>query len=443
MKTKMSLGKILSFGMAAVTSNMVNQFNSLFLLVFFTDALRINPLLAGTIYTAVGWLSAGSDTVVGIVSDRTGYYKRWVFWGTAVASVLFFLVYVTFDASQSVKTIYASGMFLLFTFATSCFIIPYNAMTSALTTDGETRTKLNAARFAFLTIPSIAISVVTPYLSGGQSDNTYFIAAFIFGIIAFAFVLPTAIWVEEPKVPVEAGKKQSLKASLKSIAGNKQLLLIGGTYFIYALGFYIYMSTMNYFFQYNYGSMTMMSRILFMNAPLSLVVSLSVPFVIKALGKKRSLVVSALVFGAAMLMIMSFPTNGVIVFAGNFVALFLLNLMSPMLTIMMMDAIDYGVWQTGENVRAASFAAISVMGRFATGLSGTIIGVCLTAFGYVANAEQTARALFGIRISYCLVPVILFICIAIAIGFGWKLSEKRMDEIAADLESRANSATEK
>lgn len=438
MKTKMKLGKILSFGMAAVTSNMVNQFNSLFLLVFLTDALGINPLLAGTAYTAVGWLSAGSDTVVGIVSDRTGHYKRWVFWGTAISSVLFCLVYVNLDIPQTLKTVYAFTMFLLFTFVTSCYIIPYNAMTSALTTDGETRTKLNASRFAFLTIPAIAISIVTPYLSGGQTNGTYTIAAIIFGIIAFAFVLPCAIFVEEPEMPVEAGKKQTLKASLKSIVGNKQLLLIGGTYFVYALGFYIYMSTMNYFFQYNYGSMTMMSKVLLMNAPLSLVVSLSVPFVIKALGKKKSLVVSALVFAAAMLMIMMFPTNGIIVFAGNFVALFLLNLMSPMLTIMMMDAIDYGVWQTGENVRAVSFAGISVMGRVATGLSGTVIGVCLTAFGYVANAQQTQKALLGIRISYCLVPVLLFICISIAIGIGWKLSEKKMEEIATDLELRKN-----
>lgn len=435
------MGKILSFGMAAVTSNMVNQFNSLFLLVFFTDALGINPLLAGTIYTAVGWLSAGSDTVVGIVSDRTGRYKKWVFWGTAISSVLFCFIYVTFDIPQTMKTVYAFVVFLLFTFATSCYIIPYNAMTSALTTDGETRTKLNAARFAFLTIPAIAISIVTPYLSGGQSSGTYTIAAIVFGIIAFAVVLPCTIWVEEPEMAVDMEKKQTLKASMKSIVGNKQLLLIGATYFVYALGFYIYMSTMNYFFQYNYGSMTMMSRILLMNAPLSLVVSLSVPFVIKTLGKKKSLMVSALIFAAAMLMIMMFPTNGIIVFAGNFAALFLLNLMSPMITIMMMDAIDYGVWQTGENVRAVSFALISVTGRFATGLSGTIIGVCLTAFGYVANAQQTESALLGIRISYCLVPVLLFVCISIVMGIGWKLNEKKMEEIAAELESRKNEIT--
>lgn len=433
---KMKMRKILGFSMAAVTSNLFNQFNGLFLLVFFTDILGINVALAGVIYTAVGWISAASDTVVGVVSDRTGHYKRWILWGTAAASILFSFVYVNLNISASMKVVYAFVMFLLFTFATSCYMIPYNAMTSVLTTDGETRTKLNSARFAFLIVPAIAISAVTPYLSGGQSGGAYIKAAFIFAILAFAFTLPCIIGVREPEVITGQSEKLSLKSCVKSITGNKQLLLVSAGYFMYALGFSIYMSSMTYFFEYHYASKQMMSRILLMNAPLSLLVSLCVPFVVRMLGKKKAIVFSALVFSCSMLMVMLFPGNGGIVFGANFLALFILNLMSPMLTIMMMDAIDYGVWRTRENVRAVSFAAISVMGRVAGGLSGAVLGMLLSVFGYVANQKQTSRALFGIASAYCIVPAVLFVLIAVAVGIGWKLNEKKMAEIASDLEKR-------
>lgn len=433
---KLKMKEILSYGAGAVTGNVYTQFISLFLLVFLTDMLGLNAAVAGLIYTAVGWMGIFSDSIVGYLSDKTGRYKLWILIGTLVTSVFFVLLFVKFDLPPTVAAWYAFILYFAWSFAYSAYTITYNALASALSTDAETRTMLNSMRFALLAIPSIAISIVTPYLTESHSDAGFYTkGAVVFAILGILFVIPCVLGVKEPQV---ASKKDKLhvKDALKSMLGNKQLILIAFGYFLYALGFGVYYTTMTYFFRYYFISPKTMSWVLIMNAPLSFFVALLVPPMVKKFGKLASLNFGAVLFIGALVIMFFVPTNGVIVFACNIVALFALNLMSPVITIMMADAIDYGVWQTGKNVRAVSFAAISICGKISDGLSGLVIGSTLAYFGYVANQTQTAHAKTGITISYCVIPAVIFVAIIVIMSLCWKLNEKKMEEIAADLDQR-------
>lgn len=433
---KLKMREILSYGAGAVTGNVFTQFISLFLLVFFTDMLGLNAAVAGVIYTSVGWLGALSDSVIGYLSDKTGRYKLWVSGGVLATAVIFVLMFTKFSIPESATVWYAFATYFAWSCAYSAYTIAYNAMGSALTTDADMRTLLNAARFALLAIPSIAISVVTPYLTGNHSDPGFYTkGAVAFAVVGVVFIIPCVLGVKEPQV-VNKKEKLKLKNVLGFLVGNKQLLVIALGYFLYAMGFNIYYATMVYFFGYHFVSAGTMSLVLFMNAPLSFFVALVVPPMVKKLAKMTSLNFGAVVFIGSLLLMFFVPTSGVIIFICNILALFSLNLMSPIITIMMADAIDYGVWQTGKNVRAVSFAAISVCGKIADGLSGLVIGGTLAFFGYVANQQQTVHAKMGISISYCVIPAVIFVVLILIMNFGWKLNEKRMKEIAADLDSR-------
>lgn len=437
MNKKLSMKQILCYGSGAVTGNVYVQFVQLFLLVFFTDMLGLDPTLAGILYAAVGWLGVISDLVVGYLSDKTGKYKLWMFWGVVVAGAIFVLMFYKFDMPASATVWYAFISYLAWNSAYSAYTISYNAMSSALTTDGETRTLLNAARFALLAIPSIAISVATPYLTGNHDDPIFYtIGALVFALLGVAFIIPTMIGIKEPQV-VSNKEKLNIKDAVRSLLGNKQLLLIALSYAMYALGFDVYYATMTYFFRYNYISPTMMSWVLIMNAPLSFFVSLVVPPLCKKLGKMGTFNFGGISFIAAVGLIFLFPNSGPAIFIGNIVALFALNLMSPVITIQMADAIDYGVWQTGKNVRAVSFAAISMLGKIADGSAGLVIGATVAAFGYIANQPQTARAQLGINITYCIIPIVIFVVLLAVMNMFWKLNESKMAEVAAELDARA------
>lgn len=435
MNKKLGMKQILCYGSGAISGNMFGQFNALFLMLFFTDILGVNPVIAGSIYSIVNWIAAVGDAGVGFISDRTGHYKRWVFGGGVAAAILFVLMYTNIGLSGAIVTAYAFILFLLWNIAYSAHAVSYNAMASVMSTDGETRNLINATRFALLAIPSIAISVLTPYLTTQQSNSAnYTKGAVAFSIIAIIFVIPTVLGVQEP-IKVTRNEKPSLADSLKSIFGNSQLVVLSLTYMAWAMGYGIYMSMMTYFFSYHYISAKMMSIIMILVAPLSIIGSVMVPPLAKRIGKKMTLLSAAVLFIVSMGVMFAIPTSGAVVFVCNTLVLLAFNIMSPIVTILMSDAIDYGVWKTKKNVRAASFSLISIMGKFAGGLNGLIVGGVLTGFGYVANATQSTHALTGITFGFCLVPAAMYLIVILLMGFGWKLNEKRMAEIAADLDS--------
>lgn len=59
----------------------------------------------------------------------------------------------------------------------------------------------------------------------------------------------------------------------------------------------------------------------------------------------------------------------------------------------------------------------------------------LSAFGYVANTEQTAEALKGINIVVNLIPAILFFLAALSCLL-WNMSDKDADDIRAKLREK-------
>ena len=59
----------------------------------------------------------------------------------------------------------------------------------------------------------------------------------------------------------------------------------------------------------------------------------------------------------------------------------------------------------------------------------------MSAFGYVANAQQTAQALKGINFTVNLLPAILFF-LAAAMCLLWKMTDKEAEDIRAQLREK-------
>ena len=68
-------------------------------------------------------------------------------------------------------------------------------------------------------------------------------------------------------------------------------------------------------------------------------------------------------------------------------------------------------------------------------VGGMLAGALLSAFGYEANAEQTPETLDGLKMMMSWIPAIGAVLATVAM-IVYPLSEKRMEEIVADLEER-------
>jgi len=105
----------------------------------------------------------------------------------------------------------------------------------------------------------------------------------------------------------------------------------------------------------------------------------------------------------------------------------------PLIWSMYADVVDYSEWKTGRRITGVIYATILFGLKTGLSLGGAMAGWLLSAFGYRANAVQSAGALRGIRLTISLFPTILFVIVVVCLAFykiGRKLNLEIQDELA-------------
>lgn len=101
---------------------------------------------------------------------------------------------------------------------------------------------------------------------------------------------------------------------------------------------------------------------------------------------------------------------------------------------MVSNAIDYGEWHTGMRKEGITYAAFNFSRKIAQSLAALVSAGVLAVTGYVANAQQSAKTLQGIKAAMTLYPGFCLIMAAIIIGFLYKISDDKFKQIATDLD---------
>ncbi len=76
---------------------------------------------------------------------------------------------------------------------------------------------------------------------------------------------------------------------------------------------------------------------------------------------------------------------------------------------MLPDVIEYDEKMTGERREGIYYGLWAFLSKFTGALGVAVSGLALRSYGYVANVEQTTRALFGIRLFFAIVPAALIL----------------------------------
>ena len=171
--------------------------------------------------------------------------------------------------------------------------------------------------------------------------------------------------------------------------------------FCRTLGYYIYTSSMTYYFNYYLKSAKLMGVILGISAPISAVAALSVAPVAKRIGKKKALVGCGLIFAVSSIIRYLMPLNTVVVAATCWAGMFVMSATLAIFFTMVADTTDYGMWLTGKNVRAVNYGFYTFCQKMGMAFSGTIVGLLLDMAGYIPNQEQSTAALSLSLIHIC------------------------------------------
>ena len=103
------------------------------------------------------------------------------------------------------------------------------------------------------------------------------------------------------------------------------------------------------------------------------------------------------------------------------------------------DAADFGHWKTGKRVEALLFGIMIFLNKAALALGAALIGVILTATGFVPGQVQSDGAILGIRATTYLIPAISLVIGAFFV-FRFPISAEFHKQIRSDIRDGTKSA---
>jgi GPH family glycoside/pentoside/hexuronide:cation symporter len=444
---KLLLKVKLGYGVCDLGGNLFFTVLAFLLLNYLTDTVGISAGLAGIIIMIGKIWDAITDPVAGYLSDHT--HSRWgrrrpfMLFGS-IPLFLSMILMFTNPQLQSQATLFIWGLvcFCLLSTAYTAVNIPYSSLTPELTRDFHERTALNGYRFGFAVIGTLmGAGAALPLVNAFSSKNTGFSAmGAIFGFVMMITAIITVVSIREPQGKMTGPRAGFLKTYLK-VFRNKPYLLILMTYALHVTALTVVSGIAIYYFKYvhrNEPITTIAMLILLVTAMVFIPISVLVS---KRIGKKAVYGLGMAVFSASTMVLFFvghlYPISFSLVlmfFAGTG-----MGFTYAMPYAMVPDAIEYDYLKTGERTEGAFYGiwtfGIKIGQAIALGISGAVLSLS----GYIAEVEQAASALFGIRLLLGPIPAMIFILALIALYY-YPINESRYNEILDRIQKMEASA---
>lgn len=435
MKTKIFYG-IADLGISLLTASI--QF---FLLFYYTDIAGINPGLAGTALL-VGKLTwdAINDPVFGYLSDRTrsrwGRRKPFMLLGAIPFGISIWLLFSLPPGLVGVKAFLAVlGSFLLADTMQTLVSVPYYALSAELTYDYDERTSLISIRMIFTVLGYILGAAATTAVAGmflnmGWSKTAaYSGMGAIFGVVAVITMLVTTFGVKETPRPDLLPAKMRLKEQLGHVFKNRPFVQYMIMSTIISISFTLLTALLPYYITYQLLMAEQLSFI--MLVLLGTIAIFLIPWRMASKKLNKGPAYALGLFIASIAIVVAFflpqgPTPWIYVIA--FVAGLGFSAQYVFPWSMIPDVIEVDAVKSGERHEGIYFGVNAFLGKITGAIGIAVAGWALDLYGYVPDAVQTARALFGIRFFYAIVPVIAFM-IALPLLIWYPITREKHAEM--------------
>lgn len=325
--------------------------------------------------------------------------------------------------------------------------IPYSALSGVMTTSSSERNQLNgwrsAGMFAGMIIVNFCSSILmlhfskNPVMVNGQPSadgHGYLMTAVIYSLVAiplFVIVFKTSREVVKP----EGVKKVSAKDTFKNLFTNKYLMLISLIMVFQMTGYMGRIAVTSYYVIYCMGSFALIGPIMTIGSVVGVPASLVSPFIVKKLGKAKTLTFGMVIEAVGLFIIYFAPYNNLPVIVIGHIIYGVGGIATPVMLSMVADSVDYMDYKTGIRTDGTAFATYGLASKLGNAIGGAVGVLAIGAAGYVAGQQQTEAAMHGINVVVNLAPAIILL-IGGLISLLWKLSDKDADDIREKLKIR-------
>lgn len=435
-----------SFGLGALGKDLCYAMISYFLMIYFTDTVGMAPLFVGNLFLVARIWDAFNDPMMGFVVDNTrskwGKFRPWILLGAVLNSIVMIFMFRK-PAGMTGFSMYAyfSVMYILWGMTYTVIDIPYWSMLPSLSSTKEERDSMSViprifASLAWLLMGAFAIKMVS-MLGKGDDAKGYSMLAVGIAVIFVVTSIITVVFVKDRSCFGETGDKKAERTTVKDalhvIMANDQLKVFIGVVLCYNLVVQLAGGVAIYYFTYVAGDKDLYP-IFTTAAQFAEIGALFLfPVLSKRLSKKQVFAIASFspAIGLVGLVVSGFfaPQNVVIIAVCGVLYKLGSGLTLGATTVMLADVIDYGQVKLGSRNESiiASFQTLLV--KTASAVSAWLIGVGLTIVGYVANTEQSAATIMGMRVLMGVIPAVITVLAFVIYVKGYKLDGAFLEEI--------------
>ncbi|MBK8794705.1 MAG: MFS transporter [Holophaga sp.] len=470
---KLSFGEKVGYSLGDAASNFYWKTFEFFIIFFYTDVFGISAGAVGTMMLVTRVLDAVADPIMGTLADRTktrwGHFRPYVLWFALPLALAGVVTFTTPNLGSGGKLVYAYVTYCILMLLYTAVNIPYSALLGVMTPNSKERTSLASFRFVGAFSVAVLVQYCTPSLAQWfgmsatlraqhsflahpwawlqwflskdflklPSDPTrgWQITMAVYGLVAVILLVICFLTTRERVTPPE-NQNPNFKRDMQDMLGSRAFVVILGVAIIMITAFVLKGSVSAYYFKYFVHRIDLLGPFLVSNALAFLVAVIIAPVIAKRFDKK-TLFMAAI--GVGGLIIGGFwfakPTDIGWMFALQILSSFVIGFNSPLLWAMFADTADDGEWRLGRRNTGLVFASAIFGTKVGLAIGAWVTGGILTLFGYVANTEQSATSLLGIRLSMSLFPALLLVVAAVLMK-AYPLNDHLMIQIEKDLKAR-------
>ena len=232
--------KRVGYGSGDFACNLVFSTMASYLMFFYTDIFGLTAAVVGTMLLYTRIIDAITDTIMGLIVDRThtrwGQGRPYFVIGAPFFTLFAFLTFYVPDLGETGKIIYAYVTYIMLCTAYTVVNIPLNTIVPRLTADVNERNNLVASRMIFALLGTAVVMSITSVLvdafGQGDKEQGFLYTMTFYGVIAFFIFLFTFSQTKEVVPPaVKQEEKSNIKEDFKAV--NSQVWIIVILNFLY------------------------------------------------------------------------------------------------------------------------------------------------------------------------------------------------------------------
>ncbi|MBM6700029.1 MFS transporter [Bifidobacterium pullorum subsp. saeculare] len=451
----------MAYAMGDIGNGFYFQLVTNYALIYMTDALGINPAIAGVIIFVGKLISAFTDFGVGVWSDnaplredgRYHWFVRTLRYPLMAVIILTFLPFVS-SWPMWLRITYITVIYILGVACYSATSAPYGSFASVSTPVVKHRDAMASGRGFGSTAGGIIVTAVLPLVmyttvkdASGNDKQVLNGPALIWVAIVFAILLWICYQITlkgtVERIRVEKSKDERVPPlkSIKYMFTNRAMvaLMLAALLLIFAQMFAGAVNT--YLYKDYFNNTTALSILAFQNVPV-LIVAPFAPAICDKFGKK-TVCGSLLVLTTVVYVVMFFMhiTNPYVFVGMSVLAMFGNGVFGLMVWSFITDIIDDIQVKTHTREDGTVYTGYMFARKIGQALSGLLPAVVLAATGYVTatageTVTQSAATLDNIYGVATLAPAIGNGLIAVILLVFYPLSGKVSKENAKILEAR-------